>query len=50
MSACPVTLSWHVLTCLLLLSLLRMQPDSLGCFVQVAANWAYSLFFIMGGG
>lgn len=26
-----------------------VQPESLGCFVQVAANWAYSLFFIMGG-
>lgn len=27
---------------------LPTQPESLGCFVQVAANWAYTLFFIMG--
>lgn len=24
------------------------QPDSLGCFVRVVANWSYSLFFILG--
>jgi ATP/ADP translocase len=24
------------------------QPDSLGCFVRVAAHWAYTLFFILG--
>lgn len=35
----------HTVCCLLLLGL---QPESLGCFVKVAANWCYSLFFILG--
>jgi ATP/ADP translocase len=30
------------------LLLLVLQPESLGCFVKVAANWCYSLFFILG--
>lgn len=44
--SCCVSL--HLTHLASLLSAAGLQPESLGCFVQVAANWAYSLFFILG--
>lgn len=26
---------------------ISVLPDSLGCFIRVAANWSYTLFFIL---
>lgn len=39
----PVLADWHVSAYTCPPALAYVQPESLGCFVKVAANWVYTL-------